>query len=90
MSDAPIVRRFVALIQTYAIVADEGDQVEDKVRNAVSSACDHFRIAAGEVPEELLSNFRNQLQATRHALYPAESRATQVFDFALAMLPRTI
>jgi hypothetical protein len=90
MSGVLIVRRFVALIQTYAIVAEEGDQVDDKVHKAVSDACNHFRIAVGEVPEELLSDFRSQLKAIRHALYPTESTATRVFDLALSMLPRTV
>lgn len=90
MSDVSIVRRFVALIQTYAIVAEEGDQVDNKVRETVVKACNHFRITVGEVPEELLSDFRNQLEAIRHALYPDESTATRVFDLAIAMLPRTI
>lgn len=90
MSDVSIVRRFVALIQTYAIVAEDGDQVDDKVRTAVVEACNHFRITIGEVPEELLSNFRNQLEEIRYALYPDDSTATRVFDLAIAMLPRTI
>jgi len=90
MSEASTVRRFVALIQTYAIIANEGDQVDDKVRKAVVDACNHFCITVGEVPEELLSDFRNQLEAIRRALYPDDSTATRVFDLAIAMLPRTI
>ena len=90
MSDISIVRQSVALIQTYAIVAEEGDQVDEKVRRAVSDACNQFRIAVGEIPEELLLEFRTQLEATRQALYPPKSRATQVFDLALVILPRTI
>jgi hypothetical protein len=85
-----MVQRFVALIQTYAIVAEEGSQVDEKVCKVVLDACNHFRIAVGEIPEELLSDFRSQLEAIRHALYPVESPTTRVFDLALTMLPRTI
>ncbi|WP_040503509.1 hypothetical protein [Herbaspirillum lusitanum] len=90
MPDVMIVRQFVALIQTYAIVAEEGVPVDAKVEKAVSEACNHFCIAVGEVPEELLSEFRRQLEAIRNALYPVNSRSTRVFDMAITMLPRTI
>jgi hypothetical protein len=74
----------------YAILAEEGDQVDEKVCKVVSDACNHFRIAVGEIPEELLSDFQRQLETIRNALYPVESPATRAFDLALAMLPRTI
>ena len=89
MGNRSIVQRFVGLVQMYAIVAEE-DQVDEKVCKVVSDACNHFCIAVGEIPEELLSDFQRQLETIRNSLYPAESPATRVFDLALAMLPRMI
>lgn len=85
-----IVRQYVALIQTYAIVAEDGDPVKDRVERAIASACTHFCTAASEVPDELLADFRKELEVTLRALHPTRSRSKEVFELALSLLPRTI
>ena len=67
-SPVPLVKQHVALIQTFAVIAEDGDPVDDRVRKVVTSACNHFRTAHDQNPDVLLAIFREELASLDTAL----------------------
>jgi glutamine synthetase type III len=89
-SHVSIVKQHVALIQTFAIIAEEGDPVDDRVRKAVASACNHFRIAHDQNPDILLALFREELESLSVALAPGQVPSKAVVKLAISELPKSL
>jgi len=89
-SAVSIVKQHVALIQTFAILAEDGEPVDERVHKAVSSACNHFRTAHGQNPDVLLALLREELEALNVALTPGQTTSKAVVKLALSELPKSL
>jgi hypothetical protein len=87
-TELALVKQYVALIDTYAILAEDGEPVIAKVEGAVSRACEHFRITHLASAETCLGLFRDELSVRLHATGCQKAQSKAVFESALLLLPK--